>query len=184
MFTKISKIITIVGFLVVSSLNSIYAQDFLTAKEFDDKCAKEGAVNVVDELACGWDHPVWSNILDNIASGDEEWIRASACIGQNSGYSNVTVGVDINIVWALALPKNPRAILALSGMDISLGRICSFRIIEPEREWAAQYVIDTLAALEAIPDDATMWNIPLAIERDVCILRLKDAYAKKYDYAD
>jgi len=185
MFTKISKIITIAGFLVVSSLNSIHAQDFITAKEFDARCVKEGAVNVVDELSKGdWDNPVWVNILDNIASGDEEWIKASTCIGKNSGYSNVNVGIDINIVWAEALPKNPQAILALDISGVSTRRACSLPFIEPERAWAAQYVKDTLAALEAIPDDATMWNIPLAIERDVCILRLKDAYAKKYDYAD
>jgi len=82
------------------------------------------------------------------------------------------------------LPEHPQVILGLSILGVPLNRICSFPIIEPERAWAAQYVKDTLAALEAIPDDATMWNIPLAIERDVCILRLKDAYAKKYDYAD
>jgi len=40
------------------------------------------------------------------------------------------------------------------------------------------------AALEAIPDGAKMWNIPLDIEKRVCALRLEDAYARKYDYAD
>jgi len=182
---KFKKIIVMLGVVAALLPQVSYAQDFFTAKEFDDRCGREGAINLVDELVVGHqENPIWENILDNIASGDEEWIRASSCIGRSFGYSNQTVVISLNIVWAEALPKNPQAVLALSGMDISLARICSFPIIEPERAWAAQYVKDTLAALEAIPDDAKMWNMPLAIERDVCILRLKDAYVKKYDYAD
>jgi len=185
MFTKISRIIIVASFLVISSLSFVHAQDFITVEEFDARCGREGAISVVDELSKGdWDNPVWVNILENISLGDEDWIKASACIGKNSGYSNVNVGIDINIAWAEALPKNSQAVLALSIMGVSLRRICSLPFNEPEREWAAQYVKDTLAALEAISDDATMWNIPIAIERDVCIMRLKDAYAKKYDYAD
>jgi len=185
MFTKISKIISIISILIAIGTGSVNAQDFITAKEFENRCYNEGAVDVVNELSVGdVDNPVWVNILRKIASGDEEWLKASACIGKNYDYSNVNVGVDIGIAWAEALPKNPRAVLTLSLMGISLGRICSFPIIEPTREWAAQYVKDTLAALEAIPDDAQMWNSPLKIERDVCILRLKDAYERKYDYSD
>jgi len=191
MFVKISKIISIISILIAIGTGSVNAQDSITAKEFENRCYNEGAVDVVNELSVGgWDNPVWVNILENIASGDKEWLRASACIGENSGYSNGNIGFDVSIAWAEALPKNPRAVLTLSLMGISLGRICSIPIIEPTREWAAQYVKDTLAALEAIPDDAQVpddaqiWSLPLKIERDVCILRLKDAYERKSDYSD
>jgi len=184
MLTKMKNIVIVLGLIVFSWSKLAYAQEVPNAKEFGDKCQQEGAVNYIDGMTREWDNPVWEAILEKFSSGDEDWIRASACVGENSGYSNATVWVSLNIAWAQALPKNPQAVLALSAFDIPLHRFCSFPIIEPEREWAAQYVKDTLAALEAIPDDATMWNIPLAIERDVCILRLKDAYAKKYDYAD
>jgi len=184
MFTKISKFITIVSVLFISWSGVIFAQTLPDAKEFEDRCWKDGAVDYVNEITHGVELPVWDALLDKISAGDEDWIRVSACIAKNSDYSSQSMKIDIYISWALALPKNPQVILGLSAFEIPLSQMCDFPIIEPEREWAAQYVKDTLAALEAIPDDATMWNIPLAIERDVCILRLKDAYAKKYDYAD
>jgi len=181
MLAKFKKIIVMLGAFAALSSQVSYAQEFFTAQEFDDRCSKEGAAHLVDELLIGnWDNPIWSNILENIASGDEDWIRASACMGKAFGYTDQTVIVSLNIAWAEALPKNPQAVLSLSGYGISLGRICSFPIIEPERAWAAQYVKDTLAALETIPDDTKH----LGIEKQVCILRLKDAYEKKYDYAD
>jgi len=185
MLVKLKNVIITAGVVAALLPQPSSSQERLTAEEFDARCVSEGAINLVNELAIGyWENPVWVDILENIASGDENWIKASACMGRSFGYSNQTVIVDLNIVWAEALPKNPQAILALSGFGISLKRMCSFPIIEPERAWAAQYVKDTLAALEAIPDGAKMWNIPLDIEKRVCALRLEDAYAKKYDYAD
>jgi len=186
MFAKIRTIMIIVFFFATSCLSFAYAQGLPDAKEFEDKCWHDGAgaVDYINGITREWDNPVWQGILDKIVSGDEAWIRASACIATNSGYSNQTIKVDIYISWAEALPKNPQAVLGLSAFGIPLGRFCSFPIIEPERAWAAQYVKDTLAALEAIPDGAKMWNIPLDIEKQVCALRLEDAYAKKYDYAD
>jgi len=184
MFAKIKNIVIIAGLFVASWSSFSFAQDLPTAKEFADKCGRDGGVKYLDEITREWNNPIWVNLLEKVASGDEEWIRASSCMGRSFDYTNQTVIVSLNIVWAQALPKHPKAVLALSGMDISLGRICSFPIIEPERAWAAQYVKDTLAALEAIPDDAKMWNIPLNIEKQVCALYLKDAYERKYDYAD
>jgi len=181
---KLRRIIAIIAVIAALSLQASYSQDFFTAKEFEDKCFNEGAANLVDGLTREWENPVWDNILENIASGDEDWIRTLNCLKNTPAYSNAMVSIDIDIMLATALPKNPKAVLELGLSGVATARACSLPFIEPERAWAAQYVKDTLAALEAIPDDATMWNIPLAIERDVCIMRLKDAYAKKYDYAD
>jgi len=178
MFTKINKIICIVGALTIAWAGLVYAQELPDAKEFENQCWQDGAVNYINEITHGTDLPVWGELLDKIASGDEDWIRASACIAQNSDYSSQSMKIDIYISWALALPKNPQAVLGLAAFSIPLRQMCSFRIIEPEREWAAQYVKDTLAALETIPDDAQIWDIPLDIERQVCALRLKDAYEK------
>jgi len=180
MRVKFKKIIIIAGFVATVLPQISYAQDFFTAKEFEDRCYKEGAVNLVDELTREWESPVWDNIFENITSGDKDWIRTLNCLRSTPAYSNVTVTVSLDIAMATALPKNPQAVLELGFSRVATARACSLPFIEPERAWAAQYVKDTLAALEAIPDDAKM----LAIERDVCILRLKDAYAKKYDYAD
>jgi len=184
MLIKIRNMAIILAFFIASWGGVSYAQENLEAKKFEDKCWREGAANVVDEITRDWDNPVWEKIIDNISSGDEAWIRTLYCIRGTPGYSNATVTLDIHIAMATALPKNPRAVLALGLSGVSTTRACSLPFVEPERAWAAQYVKDTLAALEAIPDDASFANILLDIERDVCILRLKDAYAKKYDYAD
>jgi len=181
---KFKKIIIMVAAVAALFPQISFAQDLPSAKEFDGKCSRDGGNEYLDEITREWDNPIWENLLEKVASGDEEWIRASSCMGRKFDYYNHTVIINLNSVWAEALPKNPQAVLGLAGYGISLKRICAFPIVEPERAWAAQYVKDTLAALEAIPDDAKMWNMPLAIERDVCILRLKDAYVKKYDYAD
>jgi len=181
MLAKLKKISTVAGIVAALLPQISYSQDFLTAKEFEDRCFEEGAVNLVNELAIGyWDNPVWVDILENIASGDEDWVRTIYCLKKSPAYSNVTVSTDLNIMLATALPKNPKAVLELGLSGIATARACSLPFIEPERAWAAQYVEDTLAALETIPDDTKH----LGIEKQVCILRLKDAYEKKYDYAD
>jgi len=169
---------------VLSPQFSLAQEDLLNAEIFYKKCSAQGAVNVVDEITRGFDTPVWDEIIENISSGDESWIKTLYCMKGTPGYSNATVTLDIHIAMATALPKNPQAILALGLSGVATARACSLPFIEPKREWAAQYVKDTLAALEAIPDSANVANVPLDIERQVCILRLKDAYEKEYDYAD
>jgi len=185
MLVKFKKIILMIGFIAATLPQISYGQEeLLDAKIFYQKCSAEGATKVVDGITHGFDHPIWDAIIDKISSGEDAWIKTLYCLKDSPGYSNVTVSVDLDIALAKALPKNPQAVLALSLSGIATARACSLPIIEPKRAWAAQYVKDTLAALEAIPDDASFANILLDIERDVCILRLKDAYAKKYDYAD
>jgi len=184
MLAKIRKTITITACLGILSSGFSQAQDLPDAKEFENQCWQDGAVDYINDITREWDNPTWEAILERISSGDEDWIRTSACIATNSGYSNQTIRVSIYIAWAEALPKNPQPVLALAAFGIPLRRMCSFPIIEPERAWAAQYVKDTLTALEKIPDEAQLWNIPLDVERQVCALRLKDAYAHKTDYSD
>jgi len=170
------NIVMITGLLVLFWSNFAYAQEQITAKELDAKCVKEGAVNVVNELTRGWNNPAWEAILAGISSGDEAWINASACIGRSADYSNVNVMIDLSIAWGEALPKNPKAILALGARGISLGRICTTHLIETDRAFIEQYVNRALEALESVPADAKFGKASLDIEKQVCILRLKDAY--------
>jgi len=181
MLETFKKMIVMLGVFAALSAQISYAQELFTAKEFEDRCFKEGAANLVDGLLVGnWDNPIWSNILENIASGDEDWVGTIYCLKKSPAYSNVTVSVELDIMLATALPKNPKAVLELGLSGIATARACSLPFIEPERAWTAQYVADTLAALETIDDDTKHFGI----EKQVCLLRLKDAYEKKYDYAD
>jgi len=174
---KKTKIATVImGLFVLLWSSFAYAQEQITAKEFDARCVKEGAVNVVNELTRGWDNPVWEAILAGISSGDEDWINASACIGRSAEYSNVNVMIDLSIAWGEALPKNPQAVLALGARGISLGRICTTPLIETDKLFIERYVKQALEALESVPSDAHFGKASLNIEKQVCILRLKDAY--------
>jgi len=174
MFLKIKSL----AILIVLSTNFSYAQEQLNVKKFNDRCVQEGAGNVINELTQDWDRPVWDMIIENISSGDEDWLNTLYCM-KAPAYSSVTVSLELDIALATALPKNPQAVLGLGAAGISLTNACSLPFFERDRKYLEQSFKETLQALENVPDDATLGKASLAIERDVCILRLKDAYANE-----
>jgi len=175
MVLNIKILAIMVSFLAIFYANISLAQEQLDAKKFNDRCVKEGAGNLINELTRDWDRPVWDMIIENISSGDETWLSTLYCM-KALAYSSVTVSLDLDIALATALPKNPQSVLALGASGISLTNTCSIPFFERDRAFIEQYVSRALEALENVPSDAHFGKASLHIEKQVCILRLKDAY--------
>jgi len=68
--------------------------------------------------------------------------------------------------------------------DFLTAKECSLPFIEAERAWTARYVRIRWQRWRRFPMMRKCGIYRFILKKQVCILRLKDTYAKKYDYAD
>jgi len=122
-----------------------------------DRCRNEGSVALVDELLKN-EQKEWREVMQKIATGNTQWINASACLSHGvyyglnllSDYAYATL-MD---AWAQALLKNPKDVLRRSG-EISLTVLCSLPLDfrEFSVEFADDFLENALAALEITEED-------------------------------
>jgi len=137
--------------LVALMMSGAYAEDFLNAKTLLARCESEDPVALVDEITLRNNHQDWDEIAERVATGDSEWIAASGCLMTGTkGSISAIDRIILRMAWIEALPKNPTALLQVEYQGYSLERLCELPHIEPEEEFLAQYVKETLAALEKV----------------------------------
>jgi len=141
-------VIGLVGFFVVESA---FAEFMLDPQAILARCKSEGATKIVDEITLRNDHQDWDEIADKVAQGDEEWIKASGCLMTGTHKSRSAIDwIILKLAWSEALTKKPAAILELEYQGASLEDVCALPQLEPEEDFLAQYVKETLAALEKV----------------------------------
>jgi len=130
---------------------NVYAETSLDAKTILERCEKEGAAYIVDDLALGKNWEKWNEVTDEVATGDDAWIKASACLmpGTRESRSEIA-GMVLKIAWGEALTKNPAAMLEIEYQGMDLENTCRLPFYEEEEDWLTKYVAETLAALEAV----------------------------------
>jgi len=141
--------ISLIAILMV--LDNVMAETTLDAKAILDRCEKEGAAHVIDALSLGEDWEVWDEVTDKIATGDEAWLKVSTCLmlGRYESRSEIA-GATIKTAWTWALSKNPAALLEIEYQGADLENTCRLPLYEPEEDFLAEYVAETLSALEAV----------------------------------
>jgi len=134
-------------------VGNVYAETLLDAKIILERCEKEGAAHVIDDLSLGEDWERWDEVTDKIATGDEVWLKVSTCLmlGRYESRSEIA-GTTIKIAWTWALTKNPTAMLEMEYQGTDLENTCKLPLYEPEEDFLAEYVAETLAALEKVEE--------------------------------
>jgi len=158
--------------LMTVMMRGAYAEDFLNAKTLLARCENEDPVALVDEITLHNKHGDWDEMVRKVATGDSEWIATSGCLmaGARKGSYSAIAGTSLRLGWIDVLPKNPTAFLQLEYQGYSLGDLCELPHIEPEKKFLAQYVKDTLSALDKV-------NAPHLQEgKQRCMKMMKDAF--------
>jgi len=121
-----------------------------------------------------WD--VWPEITNLIAQGHADWIRASGCLAHGARYGGcASCTLELEIAWALALTRNTRAVLALRNWT-TIDRACTLPFIEESEEFLAQYMAQTLAALDALKTTPEDYTDVVQDARRACTFDLKASY--------
>jgi len=165
-------------FLLIMSLiaalmggGSVYAETSLDAKTILERCQKEGAVTIVDELTRRNNQEDWIEITDKIADGDDAWIKASACLMPGThGSRSASDWTFLRIAWTAAIKKNPAAMLEIEYQGASIEDTCELPLYEPEEDFLAEYVAETLSALENVKQPH------LQEGKERCIHMVKESY--------
>jgi len=170
LFKRIVLFITgLIAALMV--LSNVYAETLLDAKTILERCEKEGAATIIDELSLGEDWEKWFNVTDNIATGDETWIKVSTCLmlGRYESRSEIA-GATIKTAWGEALTKNPAAILEVEYQGTDIENTCRLPFYEVEENELTKYVAETLAALETVKQPH------LQEGKERCMRSIKEVY--------
>jgi hypothetical protein len=122
----------------------------LTPASLQAQIAREGAGPVVAHLTAGSGAP-WHTVIAHIASGQAAWLATAIPLrpGTDAG-----IGEELTGAVAMALLKNPIAVLKLAGDDFPLARICDLSTIEPTDAQVAKWKRDALAALAKVKDSS------------------------------
>jgi hypothetical protein len=115
-----------------------------------------------------WRDGRWSVVEDRIAAGQADWIALAPMLAQGTD-AGTAEGLSISL--AQALPRNPRAVLAVvrlePGRVLSLQRVCAAPFIE---ETAEHHAIYTRAAFKAL---AGAMEASLEPARRACLEQLR-----------
>jgi hypothetical protein len=139
----------------------------------------EGAAAVIRSL---WDTPRWSELTDQVASGDPGWVNVAVDLAPGSDAGSTS---ELNDALALALSRNPVSVLRAVPADpsdsnpIGLSIVCVGPQDPPDTYAAALGELKAAeAAVRAIHDKA------LAGRRDLCLKKLttgKDALKQFFE---
>jgi hypothetical protein len=134
--------------LAVASSTSALAATTLTPSVIAADIAAHGAEAVVARLA---KHGDYDRVLGHIDKGETEWVALAPKLapGTDAGYAEALI-----ISLALALPKNPQAVLALlSGKNVfQVDDVCGAPFIEGTVKDVPAYVRKARAAVSRVMD--------------------------------
>jgi hypothetical protein len=111
-----------------------------------------GSKRTVDEL---WDQNRWGSVVDQISTGQADWVALAPRLatGTDAGTSE-TLGIAL----ALALPRNPAAVLAAldlqGGPVLGPSIVCGVPLIDESPRFVANYRRRARAALNKVQSAA------------------------------
>jgi len=127
-----------------------------------DRCRNEGSVALVDELLKN-EQKEWREVMQKIATGNTQWIWASACLwsGVRFGMNVLSDDADAALTeaWSSALLKNPEDLLR-QNREVSLTVMCGLPLDFRGKsvEFADKFLENALAALEITEEDSDYYR--------------------------
>jgi len=163
------------GLTIMFATQLAYAKPITSARELLDRCRNEGSVALLRDLTYNdegeWDEEEWDTVIDQIATGDPDWIYASGCLANGVYFSgNASAWLSLEVTWAELLAKAPEPVLRLEWSGVSLMKACGFPFIEPEAEFIDNHYQAVLAAFAKIDNEF------LQDGKKRCEARLKEGY--------
>ncbi|MFM0738161.1 hypothetical protein PQQ51_13040 [Paraburkholderia xenovorans] len=94
-------------------------------------------------------------VLSKIASGSVAWVRLSPDLAKGTDAGDST---GLSIALAQALPKNPKAVLAVldDGPVTGAAVVCSVPLIEPSPDEVKDYLNRAIDAVRHTPDSGSL----------------------------
>lgn len=137
----------------------------LTPGQIDQRIRAHGARQTVLSLE---KRQLFDAVLDRIGAGSAPWIQLAPALakGTDAGDSEGLV-----VALATALPKNPRAVLAVlnDGPVTGVQAVCALPFIEPTHEEASAYLAQAIRAVTAVAPSS---RVP---KRTACLDALRQA---------
>ena len=124
----------------------------LSAQALLKRISNEGGHKVLWDL---WEHERdFGQVISGIESGDPSWLEVAAALRP---FSDAAASLSLDYAVAIALPKEPDRVLALTEHGFNVEDICTSPFIEPDPGIAEAYERQALAALANIKG-------PIAVE--------------------
>ncbi len=166
-----SKMAVFVAMFCLVYRTMAFAQEPLPSKIspewIEAEVAKHGAEDVVERL---WNADRFIEITNQVAQGKDRWIAIAPIIrgGTDAGAAEILMDS-----MALALPKNPNAVLRafalMHGSPDNISKLCVSPFVEGTKEQDLSYIRRAIVALRRI-------NTPALVKlRDSCVLSLQES---------
>jgi len=139
-----------------------------------------GPIGVMREITHSngkdYDWDVWDEITEQIMQGNTDWIKVSGCLAHGARYGGcASCNTFLQIAWAHALTTHPHAVLELRKWT-SIDDACRLPFIEEDEAFLAQYMAQTLDALQALATTPEDYTDVVQDARRSCTWLLKASY--------
>ncbi len=157
-----SKLFAVCLLAATWMLASASAHAEVSCRAVADEAASKGAGATVRDLT-GRTNGDWDHFIDQVGSGRDECVQAAAAVAPGAD-----AAAHEGVMWglAMALQKNPEAVLAVLGGGISVDRVCGDPTVEGDVAQHNTFIQRTTAALSRVSDPS------LRAKRDACLASL------------
>ncbi len=157
--------LSLASVLLSATVQAVRAAPPLSPASIEASIRQDGAKGAVDALGRS---NRWQGVERRIGSGDARWIALAPKLapGTDAGASE-----GLGIALAFALPRNPRAVLAVLGSEdgprsLTVGRVCGAPFIEDTVKDVPAYRRRAVRAVRGV------WPPSLARVRAACLRTL------------
>jgi len=156
-------------------------------KDMLERCKSQGAISLVNELLQDKQQG-WKEVVEKIATGNTQWIWASACLSHGVYYNSHNrtdyAWATLMDAWAQALLKNPRSLLRRDD-EISYTMMCTLPLDFRGKtvEFADDFLEKALVAVENAKEADPEENY-LQISKEMCKLHLKLSHERFINFLE
>jgi len=168
MLSRLTLLLCLVTCALVSLAAEVSPLAQTTAHKLLDEVEQNGARNTVQRLY--ENRPVWTKILENIASGQRQWIDLALSLKAGSGGG---ASIDLRDAMFRALARNPSYVLGHAQPTYPLAMLCLGRAAPlPTYKEAVAELEAVKSALDKIQAEE------LRYKKDLCLAELQEGRAR------
>jgi hypothetical protein len=168
MLSRLTLLLCLVSCTLVSVAAEVNQVGRTAARKLLDEVEQNGARNTVQRLY--EERPVWTEIIENVASGQREWIDLALSLKAGSGgrASN-----DLRDAMFRALARNPSYVLRHAQPAYPLATLCLGRAAPlPTYKQAVAELATVKKALDKVEGDE------LRYKKELCLAQLREGRAQ------
>ena len=168
MLSRLTLLLCLLSFPLMSVPAEVNQVVRTTARKLLDEVEQNGARNTVQRLY--EDRPVWIKLIENIASGQREWIDLALSLKAGSGGE---ASIDLRDAMFRALARNPSYVLRHAQPAYPLATLCLGRAAPlPTYKQAIAELAAVKRALDKVEADE------LRYKKELCLAELREGRAQ------